>query len=63
MMPNLYIQEMTKLEKVEIVKSNLNFVEKHRECAQVWFAAYRLQIRSYLKKVLSLEVFMLETLS
>lgn len=47
MMPNLYIQETTELEKVEIVKSDLNFVEKRRKCAQVWFAAYQLQIRSY----------------
>lgn len=47
MMPNLYIEETTELEKIEIVKSDLDFVAKRRECAQVWFAAYQLQIRSY----------------
>lgn len=46
-MPNLYIEETTELEKVDIVKSDLDFVEKCKECAQVWFAAYQLQIRSY----------------
>lgn len=34
-MPNLYIEEETELEKVEILKFDLDFVEKRRECAQV----------------------------
>ncbi|KAM2972527.1 hypothetical protein FF2_019220 [Malus domestica] len=47
---NFHTEERIALENLGILKSDLDFAEERRECAQVRLATYQQQIRSYYKK-------------
>lgn len=62
-MLNLYIEERAKLENAGILKSDLDFAEKRRECTQVYLSLINSRSGYTTTNVSNLEAFKLEILS